>query len=239
MPTNSAVREILPPKRLIWAHEIFALEHFAGFAQRQTHQMLASVAVRHRRNHRADVLRQHRGGDLGVRSPPARIISRSTLLRSCRTFPGQSCDCSTASASAPTLRLGRPVNLRYLRHEILDQLGHILAALGQRRDADRHHREPMIKVFADFPAAISARCCGWWKIQCARRQSLWYCRRHAETSDSTSTRRILFCVSRGMSAISSINNVPAMSLFERADFAGLRCRCRLQRRTARSPSAQA
>ena len=63
MPTNSAVREILPPKRLICAQQIFALEHFARLAQRQAHQVLAAVAVRHGRHHRADVLRQHRGGD--------------------------------------------------------------------------------------------------------------------------------------------------------------------------------
>ena len=42
-------------------------------------------------------------------SPPARIINRSTLFRSWRTLPGQSCDCSTAMASSPMMRLGRPV----------------------------------------------------------------------------------------------------------------------------------
>ena len=48
MPTNSAVREMLPPKRLICANQIFALEHFARLAQRQSHQLLAAIAVRHR-----------------------------------------------------------------------------------------------------------------------------------------------------------------------------------------------
>ena len=60
MPTNSAVREMLPPKRLICATQIFALEHLARVAQRQAHQVLAAIAVRHARHHRADVLRQHR-----------------------------------------------------------------------------------------------------------------------------------------------------------------------------------
>ncbi len=41
--------------------------------------------------------------------PPARIITRSTLLRSWRTLPGQTCDCSTAIASCPICRFGRPV----------------------------------------------------------------------------------------------------------------------------------
>ena len=39
---------------------------------------------------------------------------------------------------------------------------------------------------------------------------------------STSTRRILFCVSRGMSAISSMNSVPPCAFFQRADLARLR-----------------
>ena len=83
-------------------------------------------------------------------SPPARIISRSTLLRSWRTLPGQSCDCSTASASAPIVRLGRPVICEICVHEIFDQLGNVLAPLGERRHADRHHREPVIEILAEF-----------------------------------------------------------------------------------------
>jgi hypothetical protein len=83
-------------------------------------------------------------------SPPARIISRSTLLRSWRTLPGQSCDCSTAIASSPIWRFGRPVAAN-LVHEIVDQLGNVLAPLGQRRHADRHHRQPVIEILAEAP----------------------------------------------------------------------------------------
>ena len=42
-------------------------------------------------------------------SPPAKIISRSMLFRNWRTLPGQLCDCKTAMASSPILRLGKPV----------------------------------------------------------------------------------------------------------------------------------
>ncbi len=44
-------------------NQIIAFEHFAGFAVRRAHDVLAIVAGRHRRHHRADVLRQHVGGD--------------------------------------------------------------------------------------------------------------------------------------------------------------------------------
>ncbi len=60
---------------------------------------------------------QHVGRDLGVGSPPARIISRSTLLRSWRMLPGQSCDCSTAIASSPIAALRQARWARDLLHE--------------------------------------------------------------------------------------------------------------------------
>ncbi len=52
-------------------------------------------------------------------------------------------------ASSPILRFGRPVRLRDLVHEMLDQLGNVLAPLRQRRHADRHHRQAMIEVLAE------------------------------------------------------------------------------------------
>ena len=63
MPTNSAVREMLPPKRLTWARQILALEDLAGVAERQRHQMLAPCPARRRRQHLADLGGQHLGGD--------------------------------------------------------------------------------------------------------------------------------------------------------------------------------
>ena len=46
--------------------------------------------------------------------------------------------------------LGQAGDLRNLRHEIFDELGNVLAPLGQRRHADRHDRQPMIEILAEF-----------------------------------------------------------------------------------------
>jgi hypothetical protein len=40
---------------------------------------------------------------------------------------------------------------RDLIHEIVDQFGNILAALRQRRYANRHHRQPMVKILTEPP----------------------------------------------------------------------------------------
>src|SRR5690349_3034938 len=44
-------------------NQIFALEYLSSLAQRQTHELLTTVAVRHRGDHGADILRQHRGSN--------------------------------------------------------------------------------------------------------------------------------------------------------------------------------
>src|SRR5262249_12289727 len=54
----------IPAETADLGDQVLALEHFAGFAKRQTHELLATVAVGHRRNHGAHVLWQHgRGND--------------------------------------------------------------------------------------------------------------------------------------------------------------------------------
>ena len=58
---------------------------------------------------------------------------RSTLLRSWRTLPGQSRACSMAMASSANFRIGRPEARRLALDEVVDQLGNVLAALGQAR----------------------------------------------------------------------------------------------------------
>ena len=51
---------------------------------------------------------------------------------------------------------------RDLVHEIVDQIGDILAPLRQRRHADRHDGQPVIKVLAEPPV-------GDLRLQIARR----------------------------------------------------------------------
>ena len=150
MPTNSAVREILPPKRLICATQVFTFEHLARVAQRQAHQVLAAIAVRHARHHRADILRQHAGIDhriwvaAGEDHQPLDVVAQlPDVARPIVRLQHR----HGVLADAPLRQSGR---LRNLVHEIVDEVGNILAPLGQRRHADRHNRKPMIEIFAEF-----------------------------------------------------------------------------------------
>ena len=89
---------------------------------------------------------------------PARIITRSILLRSWRTLPGQSWVCRTAIASSASLRMrlaGQLASRILAKCSI--RLGNILAALGQRRHADRHDAQAMIEVLAK----LARRQSGW------------------------------------------------------------------------------
>ena len=64
MPMNSAVREILPPKRLICATRYSRSNTSRASRKRQAHQLLAAGPGRHRGHQRADFGGQHGGGDL-------------------------------------------------------------------------------------------------------------------------------------------------------------------------------
>ena len=90
MPTKAAVREILPPNRVIWRQQIFALEHLARVAQRQGHDLAALVPFA-----TDGAIAPMSVGSMSARigsplSPGAMISSQSTTLRSWRTLPGQS-----------------------------------------------------------------------------------------------------------------------------------------------------
>src|SRR4029077_8542109 len=47
--------------------QIFALEYLTRLAQRQPHELLATIAVGHRGHHGTDILRQHRRGNHRIR----------------------------------------------------------------------------------------------------------------------------------------------------------------------------
>src|SRR5258706_15834240 len=61
-----------------------ALEHLPRLPERQTHDVLAVATGRHRRHHRAHVLRQHIGGFNYVpcRPPPTQPAFRIVFLKS-------------------------------------------------------------------------------------------------------------------------------------------------------------
>ena len=88
MPMKAAVREMLPPKRRIWAlrysRSNTSRASRSGRAMIRSAPRLAGLVGDH------GLGRQHVGGDrLGRRRRTARISIRSTLLRSWRTLPGQ------------------------------------------------------------------------------------------------------------------------------------------------------
>ena len=66
--------------------------------------------------------------------------------------------------------------------EMADQLGHVLAALAQRRQVDRHHVEPVVQVLAEslgLDLLRAGRDC-WRRSRAYRRESSAY-RRRART----------------------------------------------------------
>src|SRR5581483_10231238 len=107
MPTNSAVREMLPPKRLIWASRYSRSK--ISRASRSGSDMRCSAPPLTGSGTLEPI---SSGSMLAVMtasgSPPERIISRSMLFLSSRTLPGQSCACSTATASSPMRRGASP-----------------------------------------------------------------------------------------------------------------------------------
>jgi hypothetical protein len=120
-------------------HQIFALEHFARVAQRQPHQVLAAIAIGHARHHGADVGRQHGGVEHGVgiaageNHQPLDIVAQ--LAHVARPVVALQHRHGVVADAA----LGKSRGLRNLVHEVVDQAGNVLAPLGQRRHADRHH----------------------------------------------------------------------------------------------------
>ncbi len=151
MPTNSAVREILPPKRLIWATRYSPLEHFACVAQRQAHQLLTASPVRHGRHQRAHVRRQHRGGHrrrriaAGQDQQPLHVVAKLPHVAG-PIVRLQHRD--RVGADLPARQAGGDRNLL---EEKFHQLGDVLAPLRERRNADRHHAQAVEQILAEAP----------------------------------------------------------------------------------------
>ena len=128
--------------------QIFALEHFARLAQWNAHQLLAADAARNGRHQSADLSGQHRGGDLRLRVSDGEDHQAFDIVAQLADVP------------RPVVRLqhrhrvGGDSARRHahcggdLLKKIMHELGNILAPLGERGDADRHHREAMEEIFA-------------------------------------------------------------------------------------------
>ena len=147
MPMKAAVREMLPPKRMICASRYSRSN--SSRASRSGRAMIRSAP-------RPPVgrLRLASGGSMSAvigwpASPGARIRIRSTTLRSWRTLPGQDCTCSVAMASSAKIRRGRPVRRAHALDVVLDQLGDVLAPLLEARHPKRHHVQAVEQVLAE------------------------------------------------------------------------------------------
>ncbi len=150
MPTNSAVREILPPKRLICA---------TRYSRSNT-----SRASRNGRPIRCSpplpfgmlgTIEPTSGGSMlafitASGSPPGKNHQPLDIVAQLSHIAGPIVrlqDCHGVLADTALRQAGRQRNLV---HEIVDEIGNIFAPLGQRRHADRHDRKTMVEVLAEF-----------------------------------------------------------------------------------------
>src|SRR5712692_1135737 len=130
--------------------EVFALEGLARLAQRHPHEVLAAVAGRHVRHHRADVLRQHAGADhrlglaAGQNHQPLHVVAQLPYVA------GPVVRLEHRHGVLADLAPRQAGRLRDLIHEMLDQRGNVLAPLGERGHAHRHDGKPVIEVLAEF-----------------------------------------------------------------------------------------
>src|SRR5258708_18321048 len=78
--------------------QVVALEHLPRLPERQTHDVLAIAAGRHRRHHRAHVLRQHIGGYFEFSAPPPpKNHTSSIFLQPSRGFAPQTRHATTTA----------------------------------------------------------------------------------------------------------------------------------------------
>src|SRR5207245_227340 len=129
--------------------QVISLEYLPRLAQRQAHDVLAIIAGRHRRYHRADILRQHIGGDDDFRSAARQDHDAFDIVAKLPDISGPDMRLQYRHRVLTDLAFRQSGRDRNLIHEIINQFGDILAALRQRRHADRHHRKPMIEILAE------------------------------------------------------------------------------------------
>ena len=131
---------------------------------------------------------------------------RSTALRSSRTLPGHGCATSAQRSLGERRRRGARLGERA---EVLDQHRDVVAALAQRRHAQRAPRPagsrgPRGSVPRFTSSRRSRLVAAMTRTSTARLRR----RRRGATSRSSSTRSSLGCSASGSSPISSRNRVP-------------------------------
>src|SRR5712664_1211622 len=131
--------------------QVVALEHFPRLTERQAHDVLAIVAGRHGRDHRAHVLRQHIGRYDDLRTAARQDHDALDIVAKLPDVSGPDMRLQYRHRILADLAFWQAGRDRDLVHEIVDQFGNVLPALRQWRHADRHHGKPMIEIFAESP----------------------------------------------------------------------------------------
>src|SRR6185312_8486321 len=131
--------------------QVITLEHFPRLAQRQPHDVLAIVAGRHRRYHRTHILWQHVGGDDRFRTTAGQNHDALDIVAELADVAGPHMRLQYRHRILADLPLRQAGRRRYLVHEIVNQFRDVLAAFRQRRNADRHHRQPVVEILTESP----------------------------------------------------------------------------------------
>src|SRR5262249_53754526 len=130
--------------------QIFAFEYLARVAQRQSHQVFTAVAAGHRGDHGTNVRRQHVGVDHRLRIATRENYEPFNVVSPLPQIAGPVVRLQQGHRTLADQTLGQACRLGDLMHEIFDEAWNILAALGQRRNANGHHGKAMIEIFAEL-----------------------------------------------------------------------------------------
>ena len=128
--------------------QILALEDLARVAQRQLHDLAALLPAQHRRRVLADVVGQHVGADRPAarrrqdQQPLDDIAQLADVARPVVALQGG----QRVLADRPRRQAG---GVGDAPQQVVGQLGDVLAALAERRHAQRHHVQPMEQLLAE------------------------------------------------------------------------------------------
>src|SRR5205823_7334008 len=106
--------------------KVIAFEHFPRLAERQPHDVLAIVAGRHRRHHRADVLRQHVGSDDHFRPAARQNHDSLDIVAELSDVSGPDVGLQYCHRVLAYLAFRYSRSHRNLIHELVDQLWNVL-----------------------------------------------------------------------------------------------------------------
>ena len=192
--------------------QILALEDLARVAQRQLHDLAALLPAQHRRRVLADVAGQHVGAD----RPAARRRQDQQPLDDIAQLP---------DVARPVVALQRGQRVLADRprrqaggigdplQEVGGELGDVLAALAERRHAQRHHIQAMIQLLAEIARRRSLPAGrGWSRRARGHRPRPGSCRRRARRTVPAARAPAGSAAASGRSATSLSSKVPPCAI---------------------------